>query len=106
MEYIIVSVKNNTRTVVDIVPDIDQVITVIENNHPEDIIFLDGITEEEFKYDVLNSNKYETGFHLIETSDKIKLFNISTVISFGYLYNSANRKINLVAEYEIVLGGD
>jgi len=104
MEYIVVCVKNGTRTVVDIVTNIDQVTTVIENNHVDDITFLDGIIEAEFKYYVENTNKYEKGVYMIETSDKIKVYDVSTIISFGYIYNSVKRKITLVGEYEIVLG--
>lgn len=104
MEYIVVRVKNGSRVVVDVVNDIDCVTDVIENNHIEDITFLDGITEAEFKYDVDFSNKYEKGVYMIETSDKIMLYDVSTVISFGYLYNSVKRKISIFGEYEIVLG--
>lgn len=104
MEYIVVNVKNGTRTVVDIVTTVDQIITVIENNHVENIRFLNGITEAEFKYDVEFTNKYEKGVYMIETSENIKLYEISTVISFGYLFNSVKRKTSLFGVYEIVLG--
>ena len=53
--------------------------------------------------DVAKLDKYDNGLYIVECPEKIVILEVSTNISFGYLFNSAVRNIKLIDTYEIIV---
>lgn len=101
--YHLVKVEKKQRFVVQTVDDIDDVITIIENQYPEQCNYLEDVHHDDFLNEVNNGNKYESGLYIVELPDCINVYRVCTKIYYGYLFNSAQRESKLVDRYELVL---
>lgn len=103
MKYLIISLVKGNRRIVDQISDLDSVRWVIEDDNVDDLTFLEGMDKDKFMNEVHLTNLYDDGSYLIETRDKLELYQVKTKISFGYIYNGVDRTTKLIKEYEIVV---
>ena len=103
MPFHLVKVEKNVRYMIQTVDDIEEVIPFIETQYSEHCEFLEDVNYDDFKNEVETGNKYNSGLYIVEHPDCKAVYRVATKIFFGYLYNSAQREINLVHRYELVL---
>ena len=99
----LVKVEKTNRYLVHTVDNIEEVIPFIENQYPEHVEYLEDVSYDDFKNEVESGNKYESGLYIVEQVDSINVYRVLTKIYFGYLYTSAQREINLVHRYKLVV---
>ena len=76
------------------VDDIDEIITVIENQYPENVEYLEDVHFGDFKNEIESGNKYKSGLYIVE--HRICVYRVLTKIYYGYLFNDAQKELRLV----------
>lgn len=105
-QFYLVHVTKNERHLIGSTDELNQIIEFIEDQYVDPIVHLEDVSIDEFKNEATNASDFDNGLYIIEEIDSINVYQVKTLISFGYLYNSAEREIKLKDRYELVVNDE